>query len=60
MPRDEFQRRAEQLEDVIELITASGFRLVAGKSGEKQVTLEMVKGDYDEYVVAAYVELEEQ
>lgn len=58
MPREEFQRRAEQLEDVVELVAASGFKLKLSKFGTLYA-LELVRGDRDEVAVVAYLELED-
>lgn len=59
MPRGEFQRRAEQLEDTLELIKASGLRLVVSEPSDGTCSLLLVRGDYDEYATAAYLEVEQ-
>jgi len=56
--RTEFDRRSEQLEDVLELIKSSGLRLVLQKNGSNYA-VSLVQGDWDEYALAFFVDLED-
>lgn len=57
--RTEFERRCEQLEDVLTLIKSSGLRFRINDS-PTYYALELIEGDYDNYVIAAYIEKEDR